>query len=269
MTKKNEVAIQGDNLNAKAVAIKEQAAVMQQQMQEMGIESSDLMIPVLLLQQNTSEAVGNEKAKLGDILNSQTEQVVGGIGHPVELIPLRLFKTIRVYSMAEGKPKFMREEPLSAQNEKMPFEGTEEVEGKKVPVKRYLNFNFFVLLKKEIESDEAFPLIVRFKSTSMPAGKQLATQMFKMAALGRLPYSKTVKLNVKKEKKDTNFFGVFTVEQGDNATDKDKAEAQKWLAMLASVTYKVDDREEEADLSAAGPAKAPTVVEAEVVNGPY
>lgn len=268
MSKKNEVAVAQDNLNTRALAMKQQASEMAEQMKELGIEATDLTIPVLLLMQNTSEAVGDGHAKLGDIMNSQAEEVVGSPEKPLEVIPLKMYKTLRIYNTAENPPKFVREEPYEANvNGRLPFEGleTDPVTEETFPVKRYLNFNFFVLLKAEIESDQDFPAIVRFKSTSMPAGRQLATQLFKMAALRQLPYSQTVKITVGKEKKGSNTYAVFGIGKGQKATDKEKAAAEKWLAMLSSVSYRVDEKEEtEAETA----AKAPVVVEAEVA-GPY
>lgn len=269
-TKKTEVAVTQDNLNTRALAMKQQAGEMAAQMKELGIEATDLTIPVLLLMQNTSEAVGDGQAKLGDIMNSQAEEIVGSIDKAVEVIPLKMYKTLRIYNTAVQPPKFMREEAYDANgNGKLPFEGaeTDHVTGEQIPVKRYLNFNFFVLLKSEIDAEQDFPCIIRFKSTSMPAGRQLATQLFKMAALRQLPYSQTVKITVSKEKKGTNTYAVFGLGKGQKATDKEKAAAEKWLAMLASVSYRVDEKEEsEAEQMA---AKEPTVVTSDVVGGPY
>lgn len=207
---------------------------------EAGVSAADLVIPKLLLMQGTSEYVGDESAEVGDIVNSQTHEVLGGIGKPVEFVPLKLYKTWRIYDMSSKQPKFLREEPVTAANADQEWEGLEG----KTPVRRDQNFNFFILLKSELDAGEAFPCVVSFKRTSMNAGKQLATQLFKLAALGKLPYSQTVKLGVRKDKKETNTYAVYEFQKGNPCTEVEKTEAQRWLKTLSSVKYTVDAKEE-------------------------
>lgn len=220
-----------------------------QMLEETGVSATDLVIPKLLLMQNTSEYVGNDTAKMGDIVNSQTLEVIGSVGKPVEVIPLKLYKTWRTYSLASGQPKFLREEPVTAQNASAPWEDKEPAQDGKgtIPIRRDMNFNFFVLLKSELEAGEGFPVVVSFKRTSMNAGKQLATQLFKMLALGRAPYSSTMKLGVKKEKKDTNTYALFECAKGEPCSEQHKAEAKLWLERLQVITFRVaEDKEHDA-----------------------
>lgn len=247
-----------------ALVVSEQANVpaLSSQMKELGVSASDLIIPKMLLMQNTSEYVGDKKAAMGDIVNSQTLEVLGGEKSPVSLVPLKMYKTWRVYDMDSGQPEFLRQEAVTADNEKLPWEDTEENEdGKKIPIRRDLCMNFFCLLYKEVQSGEAFPVVASFKRTSIQAGRQLATQIFMQACLNRPPYAKTALLSVKTQKAEKNTYAVFEISKGADLP-KDHADlAALWLKRLAEITYKVDEADEsEATASAAAPAAAPVVV---------
>lgn len=272
--KATEIAVRDIGSTTTAVAdIRAQAAMQAQQMQEAGIEMKDLEIPKLMLMQATSEAVANDRAEVGDILNTMDESVVGSLEQKVEIIPLKQFKTVRIYDMSSGDPEFIRAEQDDGKNSSFEMrEGREKLaDGTEVPVKRVLNMNFFVLLKKEVDEDEAFPAVISFKSTSIPAGKQVATQMFKMLQLGKLPYSKSVILGVKKDSKDKRTWAVYTVEKGNQLDEKAMACAAKWLASLAAANVKIQEDAEEGDFeenTSTGPVAAPTVVGGSEV-GPY
>jgi hypothetical protein len=249
-----------------------QAAAQSAKMRDAGIETKDLEIPKLMLMQPMSDAVGAQKAKFGELINTMDGSVVGGVdAAPVEIIPLKQFKTVRIYDMTSQPPKFIRSEPDDGKNSN--FENREGNENG-IPVKRVLNMNFFVLIKKEIDADEAFPAVVSFKSTSIPAGKQVATQMFKMIQLDKAPYSKTIMLGAKRETKDKKTWAVFEIGKGGLADQKAITVAEKWLVSLAAAQNVIivgdnEDNDMESDVSNS-PAPAPTVVGNEPsAQGPY
>lgn len=248
----------------KAVAKAEDVSVpMAQAMEETGISASDLIIPKLHLMQNTSELVGEGKAKLGDVVNLQTMEVVGGFEKKVEVIPLKLYKTWVIYDMSGPKAKYARQEPVTPGNENLPWEDKENG----IPIRRDFTINFYVLLKDDVAKEEAFPIVISFKRTSLQAGKQMATQVFKMAALGKPSYNQTLLLGVSKEKKDTNYYGVFECSKGNLTSEVEKAAAKHWLAMVNSMKYKVDDSDLKATAEAV--AQAPIVVGGDESDLPF
>lgn len=251
MTK--QVALKTDNLENQALQIAEEAKAMSVAMAETGIEVGDLEIPKLMLMQSTSGLVGDELAKFGDMVNTMSNEALGDFNKPVEIVPLKVFKTLRIYDISAQPPKFIRAEPLTPENAILPWEGNEGG----VPIKRVTNMNFFILLKKEIDEDTAFPLVVSFKSTGMQAGKQLATHLFKLMALGRLPYSQSIQLMASKEKKESNTYAVFKIGKVEALSDAGKLVAKGWLAKLASLNYKIHETAEE-DREESAPA--PTVM---------
>lgn len=265
-----QMAVREPDVGTQVAELHKQAQAQAAAMQEAGIETKDLEIPKLMLMQSTSDAVGEGKAKFGQIINTMDGSVVGGLDEGgVELIPLKQFKTVRIYDMGEKPPKFMRAEPDDGKNSA--FENREGNENG-VAIKRVLNMNFFVLLKKEVEADEAFPAVVSFKSTGIPAGKQLATQMFKMIQLNKMCYSKSVKLIVGKDKKDKNTYALFGIEKGETQSPETQLLAAKWLVSLAAANVKIvggDDDSDEFVETSGSPVAAPTVVGGQEEAGLY
>jgi len=257
------VAVQTDDLSQRAVAIQAEAEERALALNELGVDAEDLVIPSIQVMQNTSALVGDDKAKLGDIMNMQTEERLGGLDKPVQFLPLKMFKTLRTYNVTDGGFKFLHEQPLNKQNEKLPGEGMEE----KLSVKRFHTFNFFVLLKSDLDKGEDFPCLIRFKSTGMNAGRTLATHLYKQVFFRKKPYSSFIGMGVKKEKKDTNTYGVPTIDTKSTlaASAEELASAESWLAMLAAGRYKIDDREDLPTESSVTAAR-PVVVEAQVVG---
>lgn len=246
MSKQNQVAVKEE---APLPVVKQDIA---QSMADMGISASDLVIPKLLLMQPTSEMVGDEKAKVGDVVNSQTLEILGNDKASLEIIPLKLFKTWRIMDMSVKPAKLLRTENVTSQNEKLPWEGNED--GK--PIRRDFCHNFFVLLLPEVEAGEAFPAVIQFKRTSSYAGRQLSTQLFKMAALGRKAFSQTVIVSVGKEKHETNTYALFKIGKGNPTNAKGLAAAEEWSGRLAAMTYTIDEGGEvevEREVSSSGP----------------
>ncbi len=242
--------------DTQALAVKEEAR--RQMMEDAGIESKDLSIPRIQLMQPTSEMVGDNKAKNGDIVKVDTNEVIGGVDNPLEIVPLSLYKTVVIEDMSVKPPKFIRQEALNSSNEKLPWEDTEN--GK--PIKRTHCFNFFVLLSKDVAEGAGFPTVVRFKSTSMAAGRQLATHLYKMISLDRLPYSKAVSLEVKREKKEQNTYAVFSIGKTRDATPEEIQVASDNWSALKALKAKVDAIQEGSDAAHAAPT--PSVVQSSV-----
>lgn len=231
---------------------------------DLGMTANDITIPRLLLMQNTSEYVGDGKAKLGDFINSQTLEIVGGVEKPLDVVPLKFFKNIRVMDVSEGQPKLKRIEPWTQSGEDKPWDGIED--GK--PVRRYLAFNFFVLLYSDLENEEAFPVVLSFKSTNLSqAGKPFASAIFKRSLLGQAIYGKTIKVAVKRVKKESNTWAVNEVLSGkDDCRKLNEAQlgtAMQWVAMLETmkVTIADEDAEEEGSTTTHAAAPKPVVVE--------
>lgn len=218
-------------------------------MADAGVSSTDLMIPKLLLMANTSEMVSDGKAKMGDVINSQNLEVIGSTEKSFKIIPLRQFKTIRISDKSVQPKKFLRMEVMTPENEKLPWDDEEYIafHGKKIPISRDHCLNFFVLLQSDIDAGSAFPAMITFKRTSIKAGRQLASHMFKLGVLGRLPYSQSVEITVKKQKKDSNTWAVFECGKSAPADESSVASAKEWINIMKTTKYTVDEKDEKLD----------------------
>jgi len=215
-----------------------------------GITAKDIAPTRLHLMQPSSGMVGDEQAKCGDIVNTMTNEILGGNGKPIEIIPIELYKTIVTEDASVKPPKFIKQEPATAALEELPWEDKDK-DGK--PIKRTLCFNFFALLAAEVESDDATPVVIRFKVSSLKAGKALATHLFKRAALGQLSYSKAVELDSNKQKKENNTYAVYSIGKPRACTEKELAACALWSngrslsPQLAAMKAKVNEMADGSD----------------------
>lgn len=264
MSKHNQaVTTQKDELSQRALAIATEAQERSAALQELGVEAQDLVIPLIQVMQNTSALVGDDKAKLGDIVNMQTNEILGDGTKSVKILPLKLFKTLRTYDVRNKGFKFLSEAPLTSENDKLQGEGMVG----EIPVKHYPTFNYFVLLKTDLAKEEGFPCLIRFKSTGMNAGRTLATHLYKLVFFRKRPYSQFVELSTKKEKKDTATYAVPTVEcKSEMASEKEMAAAETMLGLLAAGNYRVDEREETEVGAERVEAAKPVVVTGQVLG---
>lgn len=229
-------------MNTEVTTTETKAMTIGDQMAAVGVNAEDIIIPRLMLMQNTSEFVGDGTAKMGDLVNSQTLEVLGGFDKPVEIMPLKFFKTWRTYDVSGGSPKLSSIDTVTRENERQKPEG---IDANGQPFKRYLTFNFLVLLKSEVEAKQSFPMLVMFKSTGLQAGKALATHFVKQSAFGETSFKRTVLIASSKQKKDTNTYATFVSRPGNNVENEDHLyECKKWMSWVSkSSELRVDDME--------------------------
>jgi len=226
-------------------------------MDEMGISAKELAIPKVLLMQNTSTFVGDERAMFGDLVNSLTADKLGDFKTPMEVLPLQSYRTWVVYGMESGQPEYMRTEPMTAANAELPWTDVEEGQ----PIRRDACLNFTVLSVKEIEGGEYFPYVISFRRTGFQAGKFIATHLVKQRVFKLPSYNKTILIGANKEKEGTNTYAVFNAKVGRAATENERKGCLMWIDLMKKTAVKVD----ESDLKA--PEKvAPATVATHVVG---
>jgi hypothetical protein len=147
-----------------------------------GVDNKDILIPKLLIMQGLSKLVTEEKAQMGDLVNSVTGEVIGTARgekqRPCFIIPIKTFKTWVEFKVEGSKKTFSRVVPYDETNAHWKREDTND-QGEKV--ERDECINFYVLLANQPDS---LPYVITFRRTSMRAGKKLATH-FKMCELAR------------------------------------------------------------------------------------
>ena len=199
------------------------------------LATDDIVIPKVLIMQGLSKQVADGKAKLGDLVDSLSGEVIGNIEDaPLEFVPFHLEKVWIVSEKKGNRYFFSHIEPVTAINENKKWE--EVVDGKEM--KNEKSFNFYAILP----SDPSIPYVIQFKSTSLKAGKELATQMFvKNRAAGKVPPAKVMALAGTKVSNDK---GTFAVTKTNIVRDSEAGEigtCLEWYTTIKGGAAKVHD----------------------------
>ena len=167
------------------------------------VSSQDIIIPKILCMQGLSQLVSDEKAKMGDLVDSMSSEIIGNCNDkPVQFIPFHMEKIIIVSKKVAGDYEFDHIEAVTSENENKPYE---EQVGNDLFKNEYA-MNFYVLRPE----DMSLPYIISFKGMSRKAGKILATQMFvRNAAAGKIPPAFVMELSGTKTKNDKGTFYVL------------------------------------------------------------
>lgn len=218
-----------------------------------GITSSDILIGKILLMQGLSDLVSEEKAQTGDLVDSVTNVKLGDKKTPLEIVPISMFKTWVISRKAPGSSKFEYEETQAENAENKDWQLDDVTLGDGTVERRDRVINFYVLLRKEIESGEAMPRVVSFRRTSYKAGKKVATHMAKMNMLRENPAARSLMLTCKTEKNDLGTYYVFDIEPGTKTDPAEQVVAREWFNTIKKGQTRVD----ESDLSK---AEEPTTI---------
>jgi len=223
-----------------------------------GLDTSDILIPKLLLMQGLSEFVTDEKAQAGDIVRSTSGEVLAARGTAgVEFIPLMVFKTFVVSEKVGGKYEFRSVEPMTKDNADAPLEFQQQG----TAWRRDRCINFYVLLPGDIakerkamkalteagdmpDTDDALlPCALSFRRTSYGAGKELVTHFAKAKHFGVPPAVATFKLFAEKETNDQGTFYVMRVAKTGKTSPEDLEVCKKWYDTLNRARVVVDESE--------------------------
>lgn len=142
--------------------------------------AKDMLIPNILLMQDISESVKAGKVKAGSIVNGVSGQQLCDKGGKLNIVPILTFREWEINELIESKggktkEKYVRRERMTAQNEGAEWTYTED--GKSF--RRNRTIVCFVLVEGQIGD---LPYIIRFKKSSLYAGKKLSTH-FQMCAM--------------------------------------------------------------------------------------
>jgi hypothetical protein len=218
------------------------------------ISADDILLPKILLMQGLSQAVTDEKARIGDMLDNLNGQVIGDKNTPVEII---VFKTTKTWIIFEdknntGSMEYVRQEPMTAANQNWPME---EVMGG-LKVRRDRALNFYCLLPSQIASGEAFPYLVSMRRTSYTAGKKLVTYFTKLKLANQPTASRVFALSCKKQENDKGTFYVFDAAMSRQSTPEEIKAAHDWYQIISTATVRVMDTDLEAEAGGIGNSPA-------------
>lgn len=189
------------------------------------MSTSEVMIPRILLVQKTTGLVETHNAKFGEF----RENIEGQQVKP-DVIIFGYFATWLIRSGA----KFIRVEPVTAENAGLPWDFEEDGE----KMKRVYTYNYYCLLAGE-DPEIAFPYLVSMASTSANTAKRINTVMMKMKRAGVPSWSKIFCLSSAREESDNGPYWTFGFSMGDESTSRQKAAAEEWAQIIAEGARKV------------------------------
>lgn len=214
-----------------------------------GITAKEATIPKILLMQGLSKLVMNGEAKVGELVDSLTKEVLGGQvsakeNKAVEFIPLFSWRAWKISHLVGDKYKYVSQVPITTANENDPIEFAENGE----KYRRDKVLSFYVLRPEDIKNGTAFPYAISFQRKAMSAGKNLASFIMKLNKMNKTSASKVFAVSVKKEEND---LGTFFVPEIAVVRDTTKAEYDEAFNTWKLVTqnhaaYKVHETEDEA-----------------------
>jgi hypothetical protein len=194
------------------------------------VSSKDIIIPKILCMQGLSELVVDEKAKMGDFVDSMTSEILGNYAKkPVAFIPFHLEKIWIISKKTQGSGDFDFDSivPVTSENEGLRY--NEVVDG--VEYKREYTMNFYVLRP----DDMSLPYIISFKGMSSKSGRILATQMYvRNAAAGLVPPAMIMELSGTKDKNDKGTFITLNTKPVGESNPEQIAKAFEWYKTVSS-----------------------------------
>lgn len=203
------------------------------------LSTQDIIIPKIYTMQGLSQLVVDDKAKMGNFVDSMTSEVIGDYAKkPLDFIPFHLDKIWIISAKKSGESDFSFEkiENVTAENEGMPY--TEIVDG--VEYKNEYCLNFYVLRPE----DMSLPYIIAFKGMSRKAGKILATQMFvRNAAAGKIPPAFVMELAGTKDKNDKGTFITLNTKVKRESSQAEIDAAFKWYKTVGAGGVKAHEEQ--------------------------
>lgn len=220
-----------------------------------GTDSRDILIPKLLVMQGLSKMVVEDKAQMGDFVDSVSGEILGSAREknpkPVTVIPIKTFKTWIEYEKIDDKKlEYRGTIPMDASNANWQME--EVKDGREIRRDRCINF--YVLLK---DKPDDLPYLMTFKRTSYRAGMKLATH-FKKCELAALrgkpvpPAATMFNVTATKTSNDQGTFYVFDVVQSETTSPEHLKLAWEWFQMLKTQNVKVDNSDLEGEVTQEG-----------------
>jgi len=238
--------------------------------EDLAIDSTDIIIPKLLLMQGMSQFVADDKAKLGDYVNSVTGERLGSVVEPIEIIPFYHRKSLDILNADENNER-IRNEEFTPANATLPWTDVEAG----VNIKRVKRLDFFCLVPATLAKGSILPMVVSFRSTGYKAGASILTAWMETRERNRiakeqgrladvqLPFHQSFVLSGQKltnDKKQT--YVVPAVQIGKAVPEDQQRMCLDWFQTVkTSKAIKVDETDEgmasgpEASVEAAGTGK--------------
>lgn len=201
--------------------------------EELGIDMQDITIGRISVMQSMSQLVQQETAKVGDIVNLLTGNVIGGKKNHAEIIIVG--KPFWYWIEKEG------DNFLGRHAGKLP-EGKPFQEGS---ISRMEHQSFYILLADELKEGFAMPLELSFRSSSMKTARKLCSFLVKLYMMQKPTWAKVFNLTSLMSSKDKYTWYIPEIAVGRDTTTEESDVAKTWVNTLKSATSVVHTEEEQ------------------------
>ena len=202
-----------------------------------GTSSKDLVIPRIQLAQAVSDVCKEGVAKPGEIVHSQTQEILAKKGEKLEVLPIVCLGSWVVSKVVPGgQPEYLREEQLTPENDSENWKQDAFEDGQ--PIVKQKCLRFLVLLANK---SDGFPFFVSFQRSNKNGGKLLSTIMQENKFQGRPGCSRVVELSSFIKTYKTNSWFVFGIKPTRDASQEEREACKKWYILFK------DSRLKEAD----------------------
>lgn len=201
------------------------------------ITAQDFIMPKLLLTQKMSKAT-DAGAKMGDWVDSITQEVLGSNTNPIQVVAFQTFPTWQIFEVEGNKKKYKETIPVTPENANMP----REEEGRK----NVYCINFYVLLVNRGEANEQFPYMWTLSGTASRVGKAICTTFKKLQMKNKPSASVVLQLSAQEKENDEGKWVVPAWSVIREATIEEIIAARRWYEdiKLSRINVKVDEEVE-------------------------
>lgn len=228
-------------------------------MEEAEVDTSDIIIPKILLGHSNSTAVKEEKVRVNTAYDSVSKACLIPAGDQVEVVLFGMFKTW-VMKAKKGN-KFIAEEKFTPENANRPLEGIYN----DIECDFNKTLNYFAVLPHQIKNGTAsLPFVLSFSRTGLKVARMIETERLRLKAFkdkngkGTPLFFKTWNLGINIVSNDFGEWPAFDLALARNTTREELQVVQYWKKELGQVTFSVDASEQEGET---GTASAPTAEE--------
>lgn len=219
------------------------------------IDTKDLVLPRVVLRQNTYEKEYMADFNAGDIILRPDNIVLGTKGKPAHFVPIGVSKVWSIVEMTSGKAKTIGSEPFTQEKKELQW----EVDGR--TFRRDVTYNVHMLFLRDLEAqvkmferlskgeyvdpdDLVLPAQITLSRSARNAGKTLVTHFEKCRVLNnQSPAGKMFQLMSVPMKNDKGNWWAFEIEKvTDPKTKYTPANlvpvANFWVEQVARNKYK-------------------------------
>lgn len=191
------------------------------------VDSTDLIIPRIVLAQGNSDLINSGKAAPGDLIDSVNTGVLAKKGEFLEFVP---FKLSKLYQKSVKNPQSGKFEKIFSEPFKM--EHIALVTTKRLEQgqdgREYKNESILICSCVLPQCLSGFPFLISFRSTSYFTGKKLANHFKECQTNGTAVASTAFKLSTKQQSGKGNTWWVLEISKSRASKPEEMQAAYKW-----------------------------------------